>query len=492
MKIGLKIGLIVLFSSMLLFCVNAQGTEEKMNPIVVDIGVGGTNTDATGVDCFDYYDWGSIEFVFLHADQHRYNAGDTVNFSTTIKNHNPYPIVEGGIYAQVYWINEESGSAQGDNLIEEFWVMEDLTLDKNQEYPLAFNWEIPEKAPNGHYYVALFHQVKKSFNLSGLPFVSNVYGGSASFEVENGQQKADFYFDRNTVRLQGEHQMLRNFSQSFEQGETIEYMVGLKNPTDSMKSAYLEYRLYKWDQTKEENLLAEHTKKEFLSIESNSSTDAEISLADLEPGAYLLQLYSEANNWYSIINLRFSVKGEQGRFIFSGIDKFPLKKGDSFTLFSCFSNTTDWSTSFNGRVEVELTANGKTIGTAEFDGEITPEIIAVKKDLTAGKEIDKAYLTSRVFGSDGEKDQEITIEYDFSQFRTEEAFQKYYAETPTPTTTPTTTPQPTQTPTSTPKPTQTPTPKPTPKPLDTTTLGIGIAVVIVILLITYFVVRGKK
>jgi len=492
MKSGLKIGIILFFASLLVLGAFAQDeTKEEINPVIVDVGVGGTNTEATGVNCFDHYHFGSVSFEWLHADKHRYNPGDTVNFETTIKNNNSYPLVEGGVFAQVYWLNKESGDTQGDNLIKEFWVMNELSLDANQGYPLQFTYRIPKKAPNGYYYVALFYQVKKNFNMSGLPFISNVYGGSAGFTVENGQENAPFYFDRNTVRLQGANQMLRNFSQSFKQGETINYAVALKNPNSEKTSAYVEYRLFKWDQTEEENLMPEYTKKEFLEIEPNSSTDATISLDGLKPGAYLLQLYSEANAWYSIINLRFSVEGEQGRFVFSGIDKFPLKAGDDFNLFSCFSNSTDWFTNFNGRVEVELTLpDGTVIGKTSYEGEITPKIMAVKKDLSADKEIDHAFLTSKIYGSDGALDQEITIEYDFRSFQTKEAYEKYYAPKETPEQTPS------QTPALPPKPTaqppKTPAPKPEPKPADNTMLFLGGAVVIVVLLIAYYVMKGKK
>ncbi len=492
MKKILGIGLIAIIFSLILCCAFAEeiqtttetGEEiiEKLNPVIIDIGVGGTNTEATGIDCFDYYEFGSVSFEWLHADKHKYNPGDTVNFETTIKNNNPYPLVEGAVMAQIYWLNTESGDMQGDNLLKEFYVMEGLSLDKNQEYPLQFTYRIPKKAPNGYYYVALFYQVKKNFNMAGLPFINNVYGGSASFTVENSQETAPFYFDRNTVRLQGANQMLRNFSQSFKEGETVNYTAALKNPNSEKTSAYVEYRLFNWDQSREENLIEPLVKKEFIEIPANNSTDASITFSDLESGAYLLQIYSEANSWFSIINLRFSVEGEKGRFVFSGLDKFPLAEGDSFNLFSCFSNTTDWASEFNGRTEIELTdEKGNLLGKTGFEGIIPPKILAVKKELTAGKEIDHAFLTSKIYGSDDVLDQEITLEYDFRTFQTEEAYEKYFAPEPEPTIEPTIVP--------TTEPTQEP--KPEAQPFDTTTILIAL-IVIIIVAIAFFVWRGKK
>ncbi len=487
LKNGLKlIGLLACFSLLFAGAVAQDETptpasEEQVNAIVVDIGVGGIDKEATGTDCFDYYKFGSVQFELLHADKHNYLPGETANFMTTIKNNNPYPLVEGNVIAQVYWLNLESGNTQGDNMIDEFAIMGGLSLDTNQAYPLAFDWKIPKKAPSGYYYVALFYQVKNSFNMAGLPFINNVYGASAGFTVEEGASRAPFYFDRNTVRLQGANQTLRNFSQSFPEGEDIEYAVSMKNPQEKKAGVYVEYRLFDWDQVREEQLL--DTKKEFLEIEAESSADTSVMYSGLKPGAYLLQVYSEANGWYSILNLRFSVEGEEGRFIFSGIDKFPLEAGDEFTLFSCFSNSTDWFTEFDGKVEVELTANEKTIGEAEYSGTITPKIIAVAKDFTAGEEVDRALLTSRIYGSDGTLDQEITLEYDFRTFQTTKAYQKYFS-TPIPT------PTPAEEPTKTPL-LESPKPKSQEQATDKVMIALIIAIVTVTLLILYFTNRGR-
>ncbi|MCX6802717.1 MAG: hypothetical protein NT067_06425 [Candidatus Diapherotrites archaeon] len=511
MKFVSKILLALLATMLVSAIVFAQETDantEELNPLVIDIGVGGTNTAATGIDCFDYYTFGSVDFVFLHADKHNYNPEETVEFLTTIRNNNPYPLVEGGVFAQVYWLNTESGDMQGDNLIDEFWLIEDLTLDTNQEYPLAFSWKIPKKAPNGYYYIALFYQVKKSFNMSGLPFINNVYGGSAGFNVENGQEKASFYFDRNTVRLQGAEQMLRNFSQSFKEGETIEYKIALKNPNSTPTGALIEYELYDWDSSQETNLMEKYSKKQVLSIEANSSADASISFEGLKAGAYLLKIKAEANMWNTMINLRFSVEGNKGRFVFSGLDKFPLKKGDKFILFSCFSNSTDWFSEFDGKAEISIVNHDtkKVIDKTEYSGKITPKIIASKKELTAGSDLYAVDVVSKIYGPDGALDQEITIAYDFAKFQTQESYKKYVLplvdkDSDTVLNEEDECPEQAGTaenkgcPAPTPTPAQTQQPQPTPAPqqkADIIVPLIAVASIIVIVLVAFFMVKKKK
>ncbi|MEM0360194.1 MAG: hypothetical protein QXK06_02550, partial [Candidatus Diapherotrites archaeon] len=179
------------------------------------------------------------------------------------------------------------------------------------------------------------------------------------------------------------------------------------------------------------------------------------------------------------------------------------------TLFSCFSNSTDWFTKFNGKAEMELkTESGKTIGKAEYSGEITPKIIAIKKELTADNEYDKLFLTSKIYGSTGSLDQEITIVYDFSKFNTKESYKKYVLplidkdldgilneedECPEAKGTienkgcPTATQTPTPVQTQPPKPTVTPEPKP-----DLLLPVLAIAVLAVLVLLAFSMMKKKK
>ncbi|MCD6246807.1 MAG: hypothetical protein J7J87_00020 [Candidatus Diapherotrites archaeon] len=452
---------------------------------LIDIGVGGTNIEATGVNCFDYYRFGSIKFQFPHATKKTYNAGETANIIAVIKNTNPYPVVQGNVWAQVYLINEESGSRQGSYMIDEFLVMEDLYLDTNQEYPLSFEWYIPENSPSGEYYVALFFQEARTFNLAGLPFVNHVYGAVARFNVKSSYEKQIFYIDRNSVLLNGDHVILRHFAKEFEPGEKINYEVRIINTTPEPLSAFVEYELYRWDSSREENLLREYSKKRFVDIDANSDEIIKISFTDLKPAAYLLKIKASANGWSNILNLRFSVRGSMGRFIFSGIDKFPLVKGDRFTLFSCFSNSTDWFTEFEGKATAELvTADGKLLGKAEYEGIITPKIIAMKKEIEADEHYDKLYLISKIMDKEGNLHQKVTIVYDLSKARSAELIENYEkekekidtAETPAP---------------ATPKETQTPKPSPKPEPKQDYT-GIIIAIIVLLAILFAFIYLKKK
>lgn len=396
----------------------------------VNINVGGRNIEATGIDCFDYYHFGLVEFDYPRPEKTVYRPGETASVVTTIINNNEYAIVQGNVIAQVYYTNKESGNYQGDHLLAEFIAFDGLALAPKQAYDLAVEWTIPKDAPKGRYDVALYFQELKAYNMSGLPFITNYHGGLASFDVESNNENLPFYFDRNSVLLNGEKQILRHFSKNFEKGDTISYEVPIVNPTTKSQSVSITYKLYSWDQSDEKNLLSNYSKNENLEINAKSSKKASISFSNLEPGAYELKITASNSAWNSIILLRFTVKGAKGRFIHTGLTAFPLLKGDDFTMFACFSNTTDWFTNFNGEVVLELKdSKGNTLAKETFSGEITPKIMAIKKDLKAQECYDELQLIAKITDSStGKVHQEITKVYRLADFRDASLIDKFYEE----------------------------------------------------------------
>ena len=141
--------------------------------------------------------------------------------------------------------------------------------------------------------------------------------------------------------------------------------------------------------------------------------------------------------------MRFSVSGAKGRFVFTGLTKFPIIKDDNFAMFACFSNTTDWFTNFNGKVTLTLEdKNGNIIASDTYSGVITPKIMAIKKDLIAKHNYDELYLKATISDSHGDVYQTITKPYRLSDFfREPSVIEKYNnskkaEETPAQTSTP--------------------------------------------------------
>lgn len=499
-KAFLLVFLIVLGLTSFVSVVSAADEEMPGGESVINIGVGGTNVEATGVNCFDYYHFGSVVFTYPHAEKVSYAPGETASIITTIMNENDYAIVQGNVIAHVYYSNTASGNEQGDYLLDEFTAFDGLALGPGQSYELAVEWKIPENAPKGEYYVALFFQELHSFNLAGLPFLPNVYGGYAAFNVESTATKQQFYLDRNAVLLNNEPQLLRHFSKNFEQGQTISYEVPIVNTTAQQQNVSLKYELYAWDQSTETNLLSQYTKSETISVPANSSKKASISFSNLEPGAYELKIKASTESWQNILLLRFTVKGAKGRFVHIGLTAFPIVKGDSFAMFACFSNTTDWFSDFSGKVTLELKdSKGNVLATESYEGKITPKIMAIKKDIVADASYDELYLTAKISDSKGALHQEITKAYRLSDFRDKDFINSYnerkgQAGKPTPTSTPT------QTPAKTPTPRQTVTPAPTtPAPTPSTQpafpfefVAIGIVVVLAIVALFYLMKKKEK
>jgi|GEM_PF-2057570 len=488
------VAFVLLFSSICAYSIDV-GSEADGGEGTTNVNVGGVNVEATGVNCFDYYTFGSIVFDYPHAEKLSYKPGETASIVTNIINSNNYAVVQGNVIAQIYYTNAASGNEQGDYLLAESLAFDGLSLGPKQSYELAVEWPIPENAPKGEYYVALFFQELHSYNLAGLPFLPNVYGGYAAFNVESSTVNQPFYLDRNAVVLNNERQLLRHFSKNFEQNQTVSYEVPIVNTGTAQKDIAVKYELYAWDQSSEQNLLSNYTKTETISVPAKSSKKASVSFGNLSPGAYELKITAKTDTWQNILLLRFTVKGAKGRFIHSGLTAFPLVKGDPFEMFACFSNTTDWYTNFDGKVLLELKdAKGNILATHSYEGTITPKIMAIKKELTAAESYDELYLTAKITDLKGTVHQEITKVYRLSDFRDTNFIKSYLERKAAAEKKPT--PQPPQ---ETPKQTETPIAQ-SPTPTQTSEqqaipmefIAIGAIVVVLIAMAFFFIKKTGK
>lgn len=103
------------------------------------IAPGSAAPDGT-VNCFDYYHFGSVQ-VDVTPSVSTIASGSSVRFSGTIKNDNSYPIVDGQVYAKVFYKNQQEAVDTHQNgyaLVDQFFVTEGVTFDAKQEKPIEF------------------------------------------------------------------------------------------------------------------------------------------------------------------------------------------------------------------------------------------------------------------------------------------------------------------------------------------------------------------
>jgi len=88
------------------------------------------------------------------------------------------------------------------------------------------------------------------------------------------------------------------------------------------------------------------------------------------------------------------------RINFPSITYYPLKAGESNTLFSCFHNTSD-ETAKNGKLIMSVKDdNGKIIHTATYTGDITGAMMATKSDFVPKEDNNNFWILAELYSDD--------------------------------------------------------------------------------------------
>ncbi len=206
--------------------------------------------------CFDHYVFGSINLDSIAPEKFNYSPGEIINFKGLIENENNYPIVNGLIFARLIHLGSSENSFKySDTVVDEFLVKENINILAGGAYPLTFEYKIPDSAPEGKYHLATYFIVARKFNLSGVSFLSNAYGGLTEFNIQNGLS-LNHFLDRSSFKINGQEYVFRNFNPVFPSNTDITIAFQVKNTSDIQAQGEILYKFYKWDSiTEEENLI---------------------------------------------------------------------------------------------------------------------------------------------------------------------------------------------------------------------------------------------
>jgi hypothetical protein len=389
-----------------------EGSDEIVKEEIFEVSIGGIDT-SLGVNCFDYYSFPSISFSF-QPDKLTYKAGETVKFSGTLKNENNYPIVDGTVFAQVFRKNPQS-QTEGDYLVDEFFAIENLNLGALSEKKFSFQWQIPEGIISGEYFVTLHFQVGKKFNLSGLSFLEGVYGGISYFNVEEGKV-SEVFFEKSKVSINGEKISFRSFLPKIEEGKPVKIDFSLKNQSQENQEIEITKRLFSWDNLLRENLLKEE--KDEIIISKQSAKTLTQTFEKLKSGVYVFEVTAKGKGSKSILKVRFEIEGKNApaRLNFLGLNKFPLKPGDNAFVFACFHSVSD-SRNFEGKVIFRLKDKaGNVILQKDYEGQISPQIMAIKQDFLPDKNYNDLILEGAIYDKKGNVVDEISLSYNCAKF----------------------------------------------------------------------------
>ena len=119
------------------------------------------------------------------------------------------------------------------------------------------------------------------------------------------------------------------------------------------------------------------------------------------------------------MKLRLPVSGVKGRFVYLGLDKFPLTKGEPTTIFACYSQSADYGTTFNGTITlVVLDEQGNQIYKEDsntFEIKSTPPQ-GKTATFVPDKDTTNLVLKATMYDDKNNLQDTVMIPYDYSKF----------------------------------------------------------------------------
>jgi hypothetical protein len=360
------------------------------------------------VDCFDYYKFGSIQ-TDLSSSISNVSAGDYMEFSGSVINENNYPIVDGTLYVKIFRERSAEKDINGPDVVDQFVAMDDLVIPANSSISVSFSWQVPDFAKEGEYRLVSFFIVDQKFNLLGLSFTDDVVGNPFSFNVSG--KKTNVEFDKAEVTINDLPYYFAAFPPLVPSKDIANVSAKINNTTDKDETVGIVWKLYSWDSIDPDNFIRTSTSS--IKVKSNSSSNIKISIPENASSVYYLIGELSYKDSKSIIGVRFvRPEVDKLRLNFPSITKFPIEKGTELSMFSCVHNSGSSSLVPDGKLILKLLDNaGKVINEYTYEGGITGEMMAVKKDFRSPKLLNQFSLYAELWQGDKIVDQS-KIDYD--------------------------------------------------------------------------------
>lgn len=360
------------------------------------------------VSCFDYYSFGSVQ-ADVTTPIASVVSGAPIAFTGTLINKNPYPIVDGSLYVKILRARGDRKDANGPDVVDQFFVQGDIAIPANGSVPISFQWNVPAFAANGDYQLATFFTTSRKTNLLGLSFTDDVVGNTVPFTVSS-EQFDGLWIDKSTVTVGGSAYYFAAFPPQFDAKAPVEVRAHLENTVGIPQRATVSWSVYQWDAQLRENVVQEEVQQITVPAEG---IDLSYSVTNTLYPVYYVVATVSWNDSKSIIGVRFVREGiDRMRMNFPGVTSFPLKAGESATLFSCLHNSGSAIVVPDGSLDLTLTDRaGNIIHEYRYDGAVTGAMMGVASNFTPERDHDFFTLNARLYQG-GEYVDEATLVYD--------------------------------------------------------------------------------
>lgn len=365
------------------------------------------------VNCFDYYHFGSVQ-VDVGPTLSSTVPGVPLLFKGTIKNANEYPIADGQVYAKIFYKDQKDISLtlqNGYQLVDQFIVLDDVTLKTKEDKPISFEWKVPQYAQNGNYEIMMYFTSSHRYNLLGLSFTDDVTGNKAAFSVMS-DIPAVSYFDKNNVKLNDTPFHFAAFSPHFTKDEKVTAYTTVINPNNKETTVTVTWKLYAWDAMLPENL--KDTKTEVITLKPNERKVISYEAKPINSAVPYVVAELKDKDTKSILDIRFVRDGiEEIRINFPGVLKYPLQKGVENTIFSC-AHSTNLPVVKDGTLTLTLKdMNNNIIHTYTYNGNITGNMMGFKDTFVPSSDLTSFVLNAKLQRG-GEVVEDVDVTYNCS------------------------------------------------------------------------------
>lgn len=337
--------------------------------------------------CLGHYRFGSVTFDVTHNGQRSVFPGETVRIQGFVRNTNEYPLPHGRILARILRQDARVAAEHWHPVVGEIELPGDYALPANGAKPFAFARRVPSRAPAGLYRVEFTYLAGQRFVFAGIPYVTNVTGGSVLFEVRDGGFPGAVTLDRGSVLLNGSPLALRATPPTLPATSpvTVEATLRAEEGIDAPMPVTVRSALYEWSDTDGEPPLLSRTQTVIL--KPGEPVALPFRWDTPRPGTYELILTAvpaDHNILSSVLRVRFPVEGYVPRLLYAGIGSYDAK--GNAVVVACATNGTNGDGT--GRVAISaVTGAGSTASTStatEGTDVTTAAILVPESTLASG------------------------------------------------------------------------------------------------------------
>jgi len=370
--------------------------------------------EATQIDCFDYYKFGSVN-INITAKKNWFIPKQKVEFKGFLSNNNEYPLVNGTLFVRIGQKGPQS-FLEGNYVIDEFVAVENFSIGGKKNKEISFYWTVPVGTPEGRYQADYYFMSGKELSISGLAFSHDIVGSSYFFEIKKNRNKNSFLnFELKKTKV-NEKKFSRTGEFIINAKEKINIEQPIKNNFDEEIQVKIKREVYRWDSLNPDSL--SETDEEIIKIPAKSTKILNYSFKEIEYAATYIRLTAEYGDQEAITGIRVLADIANPKIAFSGLNEFPLMKGETASVFSCFHNGAP--STVKGVLEVKITdKNNKVLSEYNFDGDFTGDVQGLKKDYTAKKDYDWIKLEVGVKDENGNVNQKYEAIYDCNLIKSE-------------------------------------------------------------------------